>query len=206
MNVSVVENETIPAFQKERCRAGWVKSFVLMVAGFLAVSPVRATILDGETVETTYFRGLNPDTTTIIGPVDSLVGPGIELVNFADFLTIDFSDTNIWITATSNTPQTYFELAHFADGAGTIPDITGVTINPATNFAGFDASRITFDTNSISLNLTGLPGLEGQVISLDLTAAPGPGPAPIPEPSTAALLVSGIALLLLRRARRSFCH
>ena len=120
-----------------------------ILIGLLAVSvPAGATILEGHIVGNIYFRSTAPDTTVEIGPVNTLVGPGIELTNFANFLNIDLSDTNILITATrSAATLTVFELLRFADVNGTIPAITGVTINSATNFAGLNAS----DTRSLPI-------------------------------------------------------
>ncbi|HYZ85366.1 MAG TPA: hypothetical protein VE621_13230 [Bryobacteraceae bacterium] len=144
-----------------------------------------------------------------IGPVDSLVGPGVELTNFADFLNVNFSDTNILMTATRNANAlSSFELIRFFNVTGLIPVITDVTINPATNFTGFNASRITFDANLISVNLTALAGLQNQQISLNLSAvprAPGPPPPPpppptpqaeIPEPGSAPLCAMGVVIIV----------
>ena len=155
--------------------------------------PVDAALLEGQTVQTTDFHGTAPDTTLIFGPVDSVVGPGVELTDFGflGFLDIDFSDTNILITAATNQSSPFGELLRFLDTNGTI-DFTSVTLNPATNWAGFDASRILFTSDRIDLNLTALAGLQGQQISLDLSGNVIP-PRVVPEPP--AYLLLGIALL-----------
>lgn len=155
-------------------------SMALVVACLAVASTVHASLLDGQTVATTNFHGTAPETTLVIGPVESVVGPGVELTDFgwSGFVRIDFSDTNILITLTIDQPFGYFELLRFVDSKGTIPAFTGVTINPATNYEGFDASRVSFDADRIDVNLTALPGLKGQQISLDLTPGPGPGAGP----------------------------
>jgi hypothetical protein len=154
--------------------------------------PVDAALLEGQTVETTDTHGTAPDTNVIIGPVSRVVGPGVELTNFGfeDFVNINFSDTNILITLTKDQPFGFLEILTFIDANGTIPAFTSVTLNSATNWIGFDASGIDLvDSDRIDVNLTGLVGLQGQQISLDLSSPNGV----IPEPP--AYLLLGIAAL-----------
>ena len=162
------------------------------------ISPARASFLDGQTVQTTY---LFPNTSTVFaGPVNSVVGPGVELLSFAGFANIDFSDTNIRITTTRNAAlnNVAFDGFRFTDISGTISAITSVTLNPATNYAGFDSTRVTFDANNVFVNVANLAGLQGQVISLDLSTA-----AAVPEPSALGLIAIGSGFLgwRLRRSR-----
>ena len=115
------------------------------------------------------------------------------------FLNINFSDTNILITAVTDQPSGFLEVLRFLDAIGNIPAFTGISINPSTNYAGFDASRISFfDSDRIDISLTNLNGLQGQQISLDLTAAPA---QVVPEPWTIWLLVVGMATLVALRRR-----
>lgn len=82
---------------------------------------------------------------------------------------------------------------------GTIPDFTSVAINAATNMAGFDASRITFDANNIWVNWQGLPYDTNTIVSLDVN-----GGSDVPEPSTMLLVGLGaVAILASRRRCRS---
>lgn len=178
-----------------------LKCFAVACLAMVSQGPAAA-LLDGQVVETTSFHGTAPDATAIIGPESRVVGPGIELVNFGweGFLNIDFSDTNILITAATDQPFGFFEVIRFFDVNNAIPAFTNISINTATNYAGFNASRISeFDSDVIALNLTGLNGLQGQRISLDLTA--GPGPVPVHEPATIWLLVVGMTTLLAWRRR-----
>ena len=167
-----------------------------MISQGLAAAP-----LNGQTIQTTDFHGTAPDTTAIIGPESRVVGPGIELMDFGweGFLNINFSNTNILITAATDQPFGFFEVLQFLDAIGNIPAFTDISVNPSTNYAGFDASRISvFESDRIDLSLTGLTGLQGQQISLDLTAAPG---QVVPEPGTIWLLVVGVATLVAWRRR-----
>src|SRR2546430_13740331 len=95
------------------------------LAILVPISTARASFLDGQTVQTTY---LYPSASTVLaGPVNSLVGPGVELANFAGFANIDFSDTNIRITTTRNAGvnNVAFDGFRFTDINGTISAITG---------------------------------------------------------------------------------
>jgi hypothetical protein len=158
----------------------------LVAACLAATMPVRASLLDGQTVATTNFHGSQPDQTQIYGPVYSVVGPGVELTNFGvtvfvngqpmpGVFNIDFSDTNILVTLNANQPFSYFEVLRFADAGGTIPPYT-VSINAATNWNGFNESDIYISPqfDFFQINLTALNGLQGQQISLDLAAVPQP--------------------------------
>ena len=178
-----------------------LKCFALACLAMIWQGQAAAALLDGQTVETTNFHGTAPDATAIIGPELRVVGPGVELVNFGwlDFLNVNFSDTNILITLATDQPLGFFEVIRFFDVNGTIPAFTGISVNPATNYAGFDASRISFDSDVIALSLTGLSGLQGQQISLDLVG--GATPVPVHEPATIWLLVVGAATLAAWRRR-----
>jgi hypothetical protein len=138
-----------------------------------AVSQGPAGTLIGHVVSTTDFHGAAPDQTTVVGPRNTVVGDGVELTNefFSGFLTIDLSGASIRITAATNQPFGYSELLRFADANGTISPIASVTVNPATNYAGFDASRLLVTADRIDVNLSSLPGLQGQQILLNITFA-----------------------------------
>ena len=84
------------------------------------------------------------------------------------------------------------------------PGITGVTIDAATNLPGFDASRVSFNSDQVFVNLRGLGFFHGQEVKLDL--AFGPAVAAVPEPSTLVGGTLGVALALgyaWRRHRRA---
>ena len=177
-----------------------LKCFAVACLAMISQGPAAA-LLEGQTVETTSFHGTAPDATTIIGPESRVVGAGIELVNFGweGFLNIDFSDTNILITLATDQPFGFFEVLRFFDVNGTIPAFTSISVNPDTNYAGFNASLISeFDSDVIALNLTGLNGLQGQQISLDLNRA---SPVPVHEPATIWLLIVGMTTLVAWRRR-----
>ena len=178
-----------------------LKCFAVACLAMISQGPAAAPLLDGQTIQTTDFHGTAPDTTVPVGPESSVVGPGTELMGFGwlGFLNINFSDTNILITAATDQPSGFFEVLRFFDAISNIPAFTDISVNPSTNYAGFDASRILFfDSDRIDINLTGLIGLQGQQISLDLTAAPA---QVVPEPGTIWLLVVGMTTLVAWRRR-----
>jgi hypothetical protein len=156
--------------------AGWQLRRLGALSDFTcAVLPLNCVVgqpgsLTGHVVSTTDFHGSAPDHTQILGPHLTVAGDGIELTNgFGGFATIDISAASIRIIAAADQPFGYFELLRFADANGTISPIASVTVDPATNYAGFDASRLTFTTDRIDVNLTGLAGLQGQQILLNIT-------------------------------------
>lgn len=158
-----------------------IRGLVLGAVVCCAVVSRADASLDGHTLTTTGFHGTAPDMTAIVGPVDSVVGPGVELASFgwSSFVSIDFSDMRIRITLNTDQPFGYFEVLRFTDTNGTIPDFTAVSIDPSTSYAGFDASRIHFTADLIDLNLTALYGLQGQQIVLDLSGSPVPLDIPV---------------------------
>lgn len=165
---------------------------VCLFAGNAQATP----ILDGQVVQTTY---LFPDTSTVFAaPVNATVGAGVELLNYAGFADIDFSDTNIRITTTRDAGinNVAFDGFRFFDIFGTISNNLIAVLNPATTYAGFTASRFAGgDQDTLLVNVANLPGLKGQVISIDLVERV----ATVPEPATLTLLAGGLATLVARR-------
>ena len=131
-------------------------------------STAAADTLIGHTMAVIDYHGTAPDMTVIIGPLNAVVGDGVEFTGaFASgFATIDLSDTVIRITAESDQPFGYFEELRFFDANGTITRFASVSVDPATNYAGFNSSRIHVDGEFIDVNLTGLAGKRGEQIVL----------------------------------------
>lgn len=148
----------------------WRPAILVLLAGIGGVSVAGAELLQGKTITTSANHGSSPDKSTFFGPEESVVGQDVELVDFgfAGFLNIDYSDTNIRITANSDQPFGYWETVQVSDAAQTIADFTSVSINPETNWDGFSDARIVVSPDSITINLGSLNGLQGQIVSLDI--------------------------------------
>jgi len=123
------------------------------VFAFLAGdSPAQDALLNGQTVETTYFRFTPHDFVRSLGPLNSLEGAGPELM----------------MATSSAPPAPIGQLLLFRDGNGTIPDLLSVSLRERTR-----------DANTTPPNVH--PNLQGQVVSLDVTGSDWKPPALIPE-------------------------
>ena len=169
-------------------------TFVTLAFGTLPARPMRAApLLDGKTITTAFYF---PNMSTIgFGgvPVDSVVGPGVEIAASPQgfpIATIDFSDTSILLTFTRtlNGSPGSFNGWRFYDSTGTILDFTGATLtttNPGWSIAKVDADNIWLNGQSSSY-------VTGSTLRIDV----------VPEPSTTLLLAFGLAGLAVAGRRR----
>jgi hypothetical protein len=145
----------------------------VVIACLALMQPVHGAVLEGQTIEVVNFHGTASDRTLAIGPASALVGAGIEFDNFGwtGFVDIDVSDTRIVITLNTNQPFGYSEVLRFTDPNGQLA-FTSATVNAATNWAGFNQSRVIVIADLIDVHVSNLHGLQGQQIVLDVTAVP----------------------------------
>ena len=135
----------------------------------------------------------------------AVVGPGIEFPtgsfpSYNAHAFVDVSDLQIDYGQTAGTVYTSaaFNGFRFYDALGAIAPIIGVSINGATNLAGFDLSRVSFDADNIYINLQSLAPTAAHLVRLDVQFS-------VPEPSTILLFGAGLAVIAIpawRRRRR----
>lgn len=175
----------------------------------LAVAALAATSFGaqagylGNTVEArAYFPALPPGSTTNAGPVNAVVGAGVEFTDgmFTPFFgpSFDFADTTITITHAATAHQGgAFNGYGFFDVFAGIDDIVGVDIlSDNTGFFSGDPSRITFNANTVFVNFQALSfSANNPQIVLGVRFGNA-----VPEPTTLALV--GLALLAVGAAGR----
>ncbi len=158
----------------------------------------------GKTVEArAYFPALPPGSTTNAGPVNAVVGAGVEFTDgmFTPFFgpSFDFADTTITITHAQTGHSTgTFNGYGFFDVFAAIDDVVGVDIlSDSTGFFSGNPGRITFDANTVFVNFDSLSfgGTNAPQIVLGVRFANA-----VPEPTTLALV--GLALLAVGAAGR----
>ncbi len=103
-----------------------------------------------------------------------VVSNGVEIADVSgagiSLATMDISNSNILVQFTRVGSWDFKDFNGFEiyDVNNSIANITDVVINPATNLAGFDKSRITFNANQIWINWQGLSFDANTKLSLDI--------------------------------------
>ncbi|HEY4124410.1 MAG TPA: PEP-CTERM sorting domain-containing protein [Rhizomicrobium sp.] len=172
------------------------KCLILAAALMLSAGAAQADFIGDQFSQTYYY----PDAATPYGgyvatnsnftaPFNGELGV-IESVTTlnghmtADKLTISF-DTTLNDPTFGN--QAFNGLFFTVVGPSTL-NISNVIVLPG-SLAGFDASRVSYTSTSISLNWAGLPYNGDTELQLQFTFAP---PAGTPEPASIALLGAGL--------------
>lgn len=172
------------------------KKFVLTIGIILGLAITATTYASMFNAETVRIQYLFPNSGSVYNgnSVDVVVGPGFELNGYPvgdprTNIDILHNLNQIFITFNSSARWTYtsFNGIRFEDILNSITDIAHVSINPLTNLAGLDSSRINYDNDNIFINWRGLSFNTDTLVLLDVN--------PIPEP--ASLMLMGIGLLSL---------
>jgi hypothetical protein len=156
----------------------------LAAVGILAVRPAMAVVptdWDGATIGVEY---LFPNTGNLYESDGAVVvGPGPEGTLTEIQFSYDISGNQIVLSgfSSSNWNSSSFNGPHFFDAGGDDLNLTGVSVNPASNMDGLSNANLTWDGDNIFLNWQGLSfNSETQVI-LDLQFN---GEQSVPEAST----------------------
>jgi hypothetical protein len=169
-----------------------------------AAMPALAADLTGKTVDIGWGY---PTAGTLFATDSVVVGAGPEVVcpgndvgtglctGFIDAASIDIGANTLSLTIDQGSAAwtgAAFNGYEFT-GLGAGGAWTGYTLS--TDFAGLDASRISFSSDAVFVNMQGITPAAGESFTITLQTAA------VPEPANAAMLLAGIAALggLVRR-------
>jgi len=187
---------------------------MLAAMALLLVTPAARAGFLGTTMTAGYYT---PDDTalydrSVFTPTPFTVGPGLDTTGVIEGVTsllVDFTDTTLtitfdttlegdrrWNSADFNGP--IFKLVPPASSLG----IIGFSVDPSTNMADFDASRVVVSDAQIGINWQGLVYSQADhtKVVINFTFANA-----VPEPSSIIALGAGCVLPVvatLRRRRR----
>lgn len=177
------------------------------ISQFLAVAVLTAVTATsaqagfvGRQLQATYYF---PDLTTPYAlateaPPTFTVGAPVAVETIVNVegvtqIAVDFTDNSVrfGFTTSLNNPtwsSVSFNGMVFDLLTGSTFSLTSKSIDPSSTFAGFDASRVGYSDNQLTINWNGLSYVNGTSLLINFTSAP----ASVPEPGSLALL--GLAL------------
>jgi hypothetical protein len=177
------------------------KSFglLLVLICVVAAFPARASSLLGDTIQVNY---LFPNSGTIFTNFPTAVvtagGAPFDIFGHDTFTVLP---TEVTMTNDDQLDHLFVAAAFngFSVNDVTAPGrITGVTIDPLTNLAGFTQSDIVLQGTTLLVNFQSLTSLPTTYVQLDLTTT-----STVPEPASITVLTAGLAgiAFLLRRKK-----
>lgn len=178
-----------------------IATFATIAAAFASSPAIAQESFSGATVNFTY---LYPTSVNVYSSNGYVVGSGVEILNVAgdQAITMDISSNAILVSfyRTSTWTNYAFNGWTLSDKVNGLNDITGVTFSSASNWSSFDPSRISFTSNSITVNWAGLSFTPDTTLLLNVSFA-----SSVPEPAAWIMMLLGFGATgyALRRRRRS---
>ncbi len=176
-------------------------AYLFAAAAVLSISSqANAQDFLGSTVNFQYYFPTSSTLYPFADNGDKLVGPGIEVTDMAGVANMDISSNNILVTfnTTTNWTSASFNGWVLSDQSNSLSAITGVTVNPLTDMAGFSQSNIVWNADTITVNWQGLSFNPNTVFSLDVSFA-----SSVPEPATWAMMLMGFGAIGISMRRRN---
>lgn len=165
-----------------------------------------ASTFDGSTIRATAHFPVIPGSAQG-GPVDALVGAGVEFSDgqFGAFFgpSFDFAGSTITITHAATGHQSgTFNGYVFNDLNNVLGDFTGLSvISDSSGFFSSDLSRLSYDAENLFVNFESLSfSNPNEVIVLGVTFG---GTTAVPLPAGGVLLLSALGVAALARRRKS---
>jgi hypothetical protein len=176
--------------------------YTSVVAAVTSVSAHAGLI--GQTLSAQYFY---PDASSPYGPASFVppsfvVGSGVETIGDVEGVTsliVDFSDSALILTLNTVLPAPTWSSVSFNGPiftSSTALNLLSATSTGATTLAGFDDSRISFNSTELFLNWQGLSYRNGDIVSIAFESI-----TDVPEPMSLALLGFGVVAIGVYRRR-----
>ena len=182
-------------------RSSWA-GLALAVLSIAAVgSPARAGFLEGQSMSV-QIQDAAITPALLLGPVPFVVNDTVEVgvantPNVGTFnLEVDDNTITFTYTQVANFSTASFNGYVFRALSALTPAFGSITVDSATTLAGFDNSRLSFDSSTFNINVSGLSAGVGTVLKLDVQPA-----AMVPEPSS--LMLAGLGMIALGGAARA---
>jgi len=176
------------------------KLFSIVIASGMTLTlaaPASSAQFAGDTVNATYIY---PTSGSVYQNLGSQVVSPIATFTFANGIAATVNSSSILLDLSPNNfGAASFNGAVFTDL--TQSNIIGASLDASSNLAGFDASRLTFSSNSVSFNFQGLSEFPQSLVRANVQFGGAVGA--VPEPATWAMILVGFGGIgIAARSRR----
>ncbi|MBX3111814.1 MAG: PEP-CTERM sorting domain-containing protein [Fimbriimonadaceae bacterium] len=166
----------------------------------LAIPSVAHAGMMGSTMGDQYYAyggAYDSQTNFVVGAgvEDTFEALSIQYYNIDiddNSITFDYLSAGTWSSSSLSLAPTIYNGTAIRMVSG--PSFTNVTIDGATNLAGFDASRMSWTGNEIQIDWVDLNYDENTIVKLNVET--------VPEPASMSVLLGGAVLALRRRFKK----